>query len=295
MDEDDFEYEQMIQQIQLQQAAEEEQQRQQQELEQQQSTSVFSLISTGTTFAPKDSDEPKNTPAVLKETLRLTKAKSSNLIQEVSKLQSELSNEKNRRTFVEGALIRVHSQNMASMSQLNLLSKSTLQLERNQSRPYDALDEFAKEFDQDGDYTKLYDDQIEPIQNIQDENQPLQLTQLQSENENQVDQEQEQEQEQEIQQEIDLKKGKVKVTVIGVKDVIGVDSNGKSDPFIVVKNGQSEYKTKKVKNTLNAEYNETFEFDYDSNTNEDRSIHFELWDYDTFSDNDQIGKLDVPV
>ncbi|KAA6373457.1 MAG: hypothetical protein EZS28_031015 [Streblomastix strix] len=101
--------------------------------------------------------------------------------------------------------------------------------------------------------------------------------------------------EQEQEQEIDLKKGKVKVTVIGVKDVTAMDSNGKSDPFIVVKNGTNEFKTKKVKDTLNAEYNETFEFDYDSSTNEDKSIHFELWDYDTIGDNDQIGKLEVPV
>ncbi|KAA6332030.1 MAG: hypothetical protein EZS28_053323, partial [Streblomastix strix] len=42
---------------------------------------------------------------------------------------------------------------------------------------------------------------------------------------------QDNEQEQEQEQEIDLKKGKVKITVIGVKDVTGVDSNGKSDPF----------------------------------------------------------------
>ncbi|KAA6323229.1 MAG: hypothetical protein EZS28_054337, partial [Streblomastix strix] len=106
---------------------------------------------------------------------------------------------------------------------------------------------------------------------------------------------QDNEQEQEQEQEIDLKKGKVKITVIGVKDVTGVDSNGKSDPFIVLKIGEKKNQTKKVKNTLNAEYNETFEFEYDSTRTEDRSIHFELWDYDTFSDNDQIGKLDVPV
>ncbi|KAA6403364.1 MAG: hypothetical protein EZS28_001100 [Streblomastix strix] len=106
-------------------------------------------------------------------------------------------------------------------------------------------------------------------------------------------QEQEQEQEQDL--DVDLKKGKVKVTVIGVKDVAAMDFNGKSDPFIVVKNGTNEFKTKKVKNTLNAEYNETFEFEYDSATNEDRSIHFELWDYDTIGDNDQIGKLNTPV
>ncbi|KAA6371031.1 MAG: hypothetical protein EZS28_033442 [Streblomastix strix] len=97
------------------------------------------------------------------------------------------------------------------------------------------------------------------------------------------------------QEEDQLQKGKLRVTVIGVKDVAAMDSNGKSDPFIVVKNGTNEFKTKKVKDTLNAEYNETFEFDYDSSTNEDKSIHFELWDYDTIGDNDQIGKLEVPI
>ncbi|KAA6402235.1 MAG: putative CAMK family protein kinase [Streblomastix strix] len=134
------------------------------------------------------------------------------------------------------------------------------------------------------------DEQITEEQDLENEQEQQQQEQ-QQEQKQQQDKDNENEQEQEI----DLKKGKVKVTVIGVKDVTGVDSNGKSDPFIVVKIGTSEFKTKKVKNVLNAEYNETFEFDYNSNATEDKSIHFELWDYDTFSDNDQIGKLDIPV
>ncbi|KAA6385012.1 MAG: hypothetical protein EZS28_019461, partial [Streblomastix strix] len=93
----------------------------------------------------------------------------------------------------------------------------------------------------------------------------------------------------------ELTAGKVTLTIIGVKDVTAMDSNGKSDPFIVVKFAGQEKKTKKVKNTLNAEYNETFEFDFDPTTTEDRDIQLELWDYDTIGDNDQIGQLKIPL
>ncbi|KAA6383696.1 MAG: hypothetical protein EZS28_020776, partial [Streblomastix strix] len=90
-------------------------------------------------------------------------------------------------------------------------------------------------------------------------------------------------------------KGKLLITVIGVKDVTAMDSNGKSDPFIVVKFAGQEKKTKKVADTLNAEYNEKFDFDFDSATTEDRDILFELWDYNTFGSDEQIGKFKVPL
>jgi Ca2+-dependent lipid-binding protein len=42
-----------------------------------------------------------------------------------------------------------------------------------------------------------------------------------------------------------------------VKNVAAMDSNGKSDPYIkVLFDGVEKGKTKKVKNALNAEYNE---------------------------------------
>ncbi|KAA6391537.1 MAG: hypothetical protein EZS28_012938, partial [Streblomastix strix] len=87
------------------------------------------------------------------------------------------------------------------------------------------------------------------------------------------------------------------VTMIGVKDVAAMDSNGKSDPFVKLILGTQKKETKKVKDTLNAEFNETFKFAYDPDTElgEDKArvLKMELWDYDTIGDNDQIGKADV--
>jgi hypothetical protein len=38
---------------------------------------------------------------------------------------------------------------------------------------------------------------------------------------------------------------------------------------------------------LNAEFNETFQFKYDGyESNKEKGIKLELWDYDSFSDND---------
>ncbi|KAA6352971.1 MAG: hypothetical protein EZS28_051502, partial [Streblomastix strix] len=107
-------------------------------------------------------------------------------------------------------------------------------------------------------------------------------------------QQQEQEQEQ-IPNNDECPKGIVEVTVFGVKNVAAMDSNGKSDPFIKVIVGGNEQKTQKKKNTLNAEFNETFKFDFDPSTTDQRDIKLELWDYDTIGDNDQIGNASFPV
>ncbi|KAA6383912.1 MAG: hypothetical protein EZS28_020559, partial [Streblomastix strix] len=84
------------------------------------------------------------------------------------------------------------------------------------------------------------------------------------------------------------------ITIFGVKGVVAVDSNGKSDPFIVVKFAGQEKKTKKVADTLDAEFNETFEFTFDPKTEAGRQLDLELWDYDSFSDNDILGKASLP-
>ncbi|KAA6353189.1 MAG: hypothetical protein EZS28_051284, partial [Streblomastix strix] len=88
----------------------------------------------------------------------------------------------------------------------------------------------------------------------------------------------------------------VTITLIGVKDVAAMDSNGKSDPFVkVLFGGEEKGKTKKVADTLNAEFNETFKFKYDRETQDTDIILFELWDHDALSDDDQIGKAEVPL
>ncbi|KAA6396986.1 MAG: hypothetical protein EZS28_007485 [Streblomastix strix] len=90
-------------------------------------------------------------------------------------------------------------------------------------------------------------------------------------------------------------KHSVIVKVIGVKNVAAMDSNGKSDPFVVLKFAGQEQKTKKIADTLNAEFNETFTFEFDPVTVSEREISLELWDYDTIGDNDQIGQTKLPI
>ncbi|KAA6317813.1 MAG: hypothetical protein EZS28_055035, partial [Streblomastix strix] len=68
----------------------------------------------------------------------------------------------------------------------------------------------------------------------------------------------------------------------------------KSDPYIkVLFDGNQVGRTKKVADTLNAEYNEEFTFDFDPTSTETRKILLNLWDHDTFSDDDQIGYVEV--
>ncbi|KAA6359245.1 MAG: hypothetical protein EZS28_045228, partial [Streblomastix strix] len=105
----------------------------------------------------------------------------------------------------------------------------------------------------------------------------------------------------EEEEEVPWGKGIVVVKIIGVKDVAAVDSNGKSDPYIKIRIGddqegrKNEKRTKRAKDTLNAEYNENFEFDFDPEATQARELTLELWDHDTLSDDDQIGRLLIPL
>ncbi|KAA6356005.1 MAG: hypothetical protein EZS28_048468 [Streblomastix strix] len=125
-------------------------------------------------------------------------------------------------------------------------------------------------------------------QDNQEQNQPKEIIE-------EIQQEQQQPIEEITKVDNDCPKGIVEVTVFGVKDVAAMDSNGKSDPYIKIIVGGITQKTKKKKDTLNAEFNETFKFDFDPNQTQERDIILELWDYDTFSDDDQIGKASFPV
>ncbi|KAA6396828.1 MAG: hypothetical protein EZS28_007644, partial [Streblomastix strix] len=94
---------------------------------------------------------------------------------------------------------------------------------------------------------------------------------------------------------LDYKAGKVHIKVVGVHDVVSLDPTGKSDPYFKVKFADKEAQTKKLKNTTSGEYNEDFSFDFDPSTTQDRELKLELWDYDTFGKDDQIGKADIPI
>ncbi|KAA6377348.1 MAG: hypothetical protein EZS28_027125, partial [Streblomastix strix] len=110
-----------------------------------------------------------------------------------------------------------------------------------------------------------------------------------------IQQEQEQPIEQIPQSDDDYPKGAVKVTVKKVRNVISMDTFGNSDPYIKVILGEKEGETKHCKDCKDAEFNESFDFEFDPSATKVRDIQLELWDYDTIGDNDYIGKVNVPL
>jgi len=90
--------------------------------------------------------------------------------------------------------------------------------------------------------------------------------------------------------------GKVFITVVEAKDLIGLDFNGKSDPFVELifnKDKSTKKCTKVLKKNLNPEWNETFEF-YSKEPLTDK-IKLLVWDYDRFTINEFEGRAIVPV
>uniref|UniRef100_A0AC35U571 C2 domain-containing protein n=1 Tax=Rhabditophanes sp. KR3021 TaxID=114890 RepID=A0AC35U571_9BILA len=87
------------------------------------------------------------------------------------------------------------------------------------------------------------------------------------------------------------------VDVIGAKQVIPLDSNGLSDPFVVIElvphlrfPTQLPTKTKVVSKSLNPIFNETFEFHISSNQPPCAMIHFIVMDHDFLRSNDFAGE-----
>ncbi|KAA6385441.1 MAG: hypothetical protein EZS28_019032 [Streblomastix strix] len=90
----------------------------------------------------------------------------------------------------------------------------------------------------------------------------------------------------------EIGKKSVIINLIGVKNVAAMDTNRKSDANIkIIFDGQLIGRTKKVADTVNAEYNEEFNFEFDPEATTERKLLLELWDHDTLSDDDQIGKV----
>jgi Ca2+-dependent lipid-binding protein len=79
--------------------------------------------------------------------------------------------------------------------------------------------------------------------------------------------------------------------------LIAADSNGKSDPFAVVytKSGSSgkdkSIKTKKISETLNPTWNETFNLILRDRKD---SVVIEVWDDDLFG-KDHLGTAEIPL
>ncbi|CAE6479203.1 unnamed protein product [Rhizoctonia solani] len=91
----------------------------------------------------------------------------------------------------------------------------------------------------------------------------------------------------------------VRIQIVGCKDLRAADSNGKSDPFVVVSFAGKRVQTPVINKTLYPEWapkDATFTFPlYLSTIGSQGSIELVIWDKDRFSKNDYLGEVSLPI
>jgi len=80
---------------------------------------------------------------------------------------------------------------------------------------------------------------------------------------------------------------KLLVTVVKGENLEPKDSNGKSDPYVILKVGTTRCRTQVIPETLNPEFNETFVL----SVNQFEPVRIEVWDHDQLSQDDFEGEF----
>ena len=90
--------------------------------------------------------------------------------------------------------------------------------------------------------------------------------------------------------------GTLSVQVIACAGVLAADKNGKSDPFVTVRLGDSEAKTKTQKKTLDPKFNETLTLPVLASMPDGRwDLIVEVWDHDEGKRNEFLGEATIDL
>ncbi|KAH3767558.1 Phosphatidylserine decarboxylase proenzyme 2 precursor [Pelomyxa schiedti] len=91
-----------------------------------------------------------------------------------------------------------------------------------------------------------------------------------------------------------LPRGLLEIKVIEAKGVLAADLNGLSDPYCIIKFAGKECRSRTIMKTLDPKWDETFHFVVPA-TATHFTVLFEVWDWDTISSSDFLGKVEFDI